>query len=180
MSKFIVEILEEINQDPVSIEKYKANTALRILFEYAFDPSKKFLLPEGTPPFKEDDAPLGMSPSNFTMEMRRLYIFCREDLGKVRRESLFISLLEGLHPSEARILIAVKEQNLSVIYPNITHKLVYDAGFISVLPPVEVEVPKQVEPEEVPVVEESSLESQPVVEKKAKGRGRPKKTGQEV
>lgn len=168
MSKFITEMLDAINQDPSSIVKYKDSSALKVLFQYAFDPKNKFLLPEGTPPYKEDSAPLGMSPANFIMEMRRLYIFGREDLGKVRRESLFITLLEGLHPTEAKVLIAIKDQDLSRLYSNITAKLVYDNGFIDYVP-METTVPKQEVPpipvvvQEVVVVQESVVvqETQP-------------------
>lgn len=131
MSKFVTEILDEINADPVKIVKYKDNNALRFLFQYAFIPEKRFDLPEGTPPFKHDAAPLGMSPANFAQETRRLYIFTKErQLQKNRRETLFIQLLEALHPEEAKVLIAVKDQKLDEMYPNITIDLVADYGFI--------------------------------------------------
>jgi hypothetical protein len=39
-------------------------------------------------------------------------------------------LLEGIHPEEAKILIAVKDQKLQKLYPKITWKLVSDAGII--------------------------------------------------
>jgi len=43
---FLPEILEEINNDPKLLStKYKSNSALRIVFDYAFTPEKKFLLP---------------------------------------------------------------------------------------------------------------------------------------
>lgn len=131
MAKFITEMLEEINNDPKTLDKYKDNGALKLLFKHAFDKDHKFVLPEGDPPFKEDDAPLGMSPSNFAMETKRFYVFCRKDLTAPKRESLFISLLEGLHPSEAKVLLAVKEQKLHKLYPKVTAKLVAAAGMIS-------------------------------------------------
>lgn len=134
-TKLITEVLDEINKDPSSINKHSTNGALRLLFDHAFDPAKKFILPEGTPPYKEDAAPIGMSPGNLHMEMRKLYIYCRADLTALRRETLFIQLLEGVHPSEAKLVIAVKDQELTKMYPNITHKLVFDAGMI-VVPPV--------------------------------------------
>lgn len=131
LRKFIPEMLKDINEDPSCISRYKGNAALRILFEYAFLPNKKFCLPEGKPPFKEDAAPIGMSPANFTQELRRLYIFTPErELNSVRRETLYIQLLEGLHPSEAEILIAVKDQRLGEMFPNITPTLLVDNGFL--------------------------------------------------
>jgi hypothetical protein len=133
-SKLITELLEDINADTSKIEQYKTNGALKLLFEHAFNPEKKFNLPDGDPPFKADAAPIGMSPGNLHMEMRKLYIFCREDLTSLRRETLFIQLLENIHPSEAKVVLAVKDQKLTKLYPKITHKLVYEAGMVSVEP----------------------------------------------
>ena len=134
MAKPITEIFDEINADPTAIEKYKGNNALKIIFEYAFDPTKKFILPEGDPPFKETSEPLGMTPANLYQELRRLYVFCRADLSAVKREGLFISFLEGIHPLEVKIILAVKDQELTKLYPKITHKLAYENGFIDVAP----------------------------------------------
>ena len=134
MSKYLIEILDEINSDTSNIKKYKDNTALKLLFEYAFNPAHKMTLPDGDPPFKEDSAPLGMSPANLTMEVKKLYVFCRTDLNQVRKETLFIQLLENVHPTEAKLLIAVKDQKLSKLYKKITHKLVFDNDLVSVAP----------------------------------------------
>jgi hypothetical protein len=134
MRKYVTQMLEEINSDPKAIENFKDDAVLKLIFEYAFEPSKKMILPEGTPPFKPADEPLGMTPTNLFSEMRRLYVFCRADLTALKRESLFISMLEGCHPTEAEVLIAVKDQTLHKKYPKITRKLVTDAGFV---PPLE-------------------------------------------
>jgi hypothetical protein len=131
MARFITEILNEINEDPKAIEKWKDNAALKILFKHAFEKEHKFVLPEGDPPYKEDDAPIGMSPANFTQEMRRMYIFCRADLQPIKRETLYIGLLESIHPSEAKIMLAVKDQTLNKLYPKITAKLLAEAGMIT-------------------------------------------------
>lgn len=135
MQKYLPELLEEINKDPSLLQKMKGDSALTVLFQYAFEPEKKFLLPEGEPPYKQDAAPIGMSLAILRQELRRFYIFCRADLPKVRREDLFIQLLESVHPSEAKLLLAVKEQELDKLYKKITHEAVYNAGFISTPPP---------------------------------------------
>ena len=134
MKKFITEILEDINEDPKRASFYINNNAFKTLMEYATNPEKKWLLPKGNPPFKEDPAPFGMSEANLLMEIRRLYIFLREDLPAVKREQLFINLLEGIHPSEAKLLIAVKDQTVHKIYKKVTHKMLHDAGLVSTAP----------------------------------------------
>ena len=131
MSKYLIEILEEANADPKTLQQHKANGALRMLFEHAFIPEKKFELPEGSPPFKPDAAPLGMTPTNFTQEMRRLYIFTpARPLPKIRKEALFVQLLETIHPSEAQLLIAIKDQTLGNLYKNINAEVAAEYGFI--------------------------------------------------
>ena len=133
MRKYIPQVLDEINDDPSTITKYKDDAAIRLIFEYAFDPEKKMNLPEDAPPFKTAAEPLGMTPTNLYNELRRLYVFCRADLKPIKRESLFVSLLEGVHPSEAKILIAVKDQTLHKMYPKITRKVAEGVGFVAPL-----------------------------------------------
>ena len=131
MAKYLTEILEEVNKDPTSLSKYRENAALKFLFQYAFIPEQKFDLPEGAPPFNEDPAPIGMSPANLIMETKKLYIFPKaKELNKVRKEHLFIQLLENVHPSEAKLLIAVKDQKLNKLYKKVTADLAADYGFI--------------------------------------------------
>ena len=130
-TRFLPEILDEINTDPKLLgTKFKGNSALKIIFEYAFLPEKKFLLPEDEPPYRPDAAPIGMNPAILTQELRRFYVFLREDLKPIKREALFISLLESVHPSEASLIIAIKDQKLNKLYKKITRKLVEEAGFI--------------------------------------------------
>jgi curli biogenesis system outer membrane secretion channel CsgG len=71
-----------------------------------------------------------MTPANFFQETRKFYVFNRKDLPKLRREQLFIQLLEALHPSEAKIIVAMKDQNLNSLYNNITHQVLAQYGLI--------------------------------------------------
>jgi hypothetical protein len=130
MKKYLTQMLTEINEDPKAIENYKQDFLLKVIFAHSFLPDYKFILPEGEPPFKPASEPMGMTPTNLFSEARRMYVFTRNDLTAIKRESLFISLLEGVHPDEAKVLIAVKDQKLNKLYPKITHKLVSDAGII--------------------------------------------------
>ena len=134
MTKYLTEMLEEMNADKANFAKYQSCAALKVLLDYAFDPEKKFVLPEGDPPFKPDPGPLGMSPANLLMEVKRFYVFCRKDLKPYKRESLFVQLLESIHPSEAKMMLHVKDQNLTKLYPKLTQKVLFEAGFIKVEP----------------------------------------------
>ena len=162
MAKYITEVLKEIN-DNVSLfqttyKKMGDGGPLGRLFFHAFAAEGKFLLPDGDPPFKKDAAPIGMSPAKFIQEIRKFYIFCRKDLTPMKRETMFIQLCEGIHPDEAKILIAIKDQQLTKLYPNITRKVVADAGFIP------------------PVTEEQARAEAAEVKKSGRPRGRPRKS----
>ena len=131
MRKYVTQMFEEINNDPDKLALYKDDAAVRIILTHAFVPEKKFILPEGEPPFKPAAEPLGMTPTNMFSELRRMYVFCRADLTPFKRESLFISFLEGIHPTEAKLMIAVKDQELHKVYPKITRKLLEKHGLLT-------------------------------------------------
>lgn len=130
MRKYLTQMLQDINDNPKNIQNYKDDFLLKVIGAHAFLPDYKMLLPEGEPPFKPTAEPMGMTPTNLFSEAKRFYVFCRKDLTPLKRETLFIGLLEGIHPEEAKIVIAVKDQKLQKMYPKITHKLLSDAGII--------------------------------------------------
>jgi hypothetical protein len=142
-AKYLTELLKEINEDPKKISENKDNFLLKVICAHSFLPAYKFALPEGEPPFKPTSEPLGMTPTNLYTECKKFHgIFCNEKLKPLKREALFIGLLEGIHPSEAAVLIAVKDQKLTKLYPKITWKLVSDAGIIPAPPEKEKKTPK--------------------------------------
>ena len=52
-------------------------------------------------------------------EYKKFYNFCKggnPSLSSLRRETMFINILEGLHPLEAELLILVKDKNLESKY----------------------------------------------------------------
>jgi len=62
-------------------------------------------------------------------EFKKFYHFVKGGnpaLKSLRRESMFINLLEGLHPLEAEIMCLVKDKKLSDMY-NITQEIVSEA-----------------------------------------------------
>jgi hypothetical protein len=71
-----------------------------------------------------------MAPTTLIHEAKRLYVFTRKDLKPLKREQLFIDLLESIEDEEAKVLLAVKDQKLTKLYPKITKKLVKDSGIL--------------------------------------------------
>ncbi len=135
-------MLKEINDDPKKIDQFKDEFLLKVIFAHNFLPNYKMKLPEGEPPFKPADQPMGMTDTNLFVEAKRFYVFLREDVKPIKRETLFVGLLEGIHPEEAKVVIAVKDQKLQKLYPKITWKLVSDAGIIPAPPEKEKKAAK--------------------------------------
>jgi hypothetical protein len=142
MKKYLTEMLKEINDDPKKIDQFKDEFLLKVIFAHNFLPDYKMKLPEGEPPFKPADQPMGMTDTNLFVEAKRFYVFLREDVKPIKRETLFVGLLEGIHPEEAKVVIAVKDQKLQKLYPKITWKLVSDAGIIPAPPEKEKKAAK--------------------------------------
>ena len=97
----------------------------------------KMLLPEGTPPFKKiEDKPMGYEEATLYKAQKKFYIWLdpRQNLKQMKRESLFIELLESLHYTEAELICLIKDGKLTEKYPSITEKLVRKI-FPQLLPP---------------------------------------------
>ena len=121
---FMNEILELVSQQKTDAKKvallkeYECD-ALKSLFIWNFDDSVISLLPPGTVPYKPNENPLGTDHSSLRREQRNLYMFVKggnDALSTIRRETIFIQMLEGLHPKEADIVIAVKDRGLEDMY----------------------------------------------------------------
>ena len=121
---FMNEILELVSEQKTDAKKvallkeYECD-ALKSLFIWNFDESVISLLPPGTVPYKPNENPLGTDHSSLRREQRNLYMFVKggnDALSTIRRETIFIQMLEGLHPKEADIVIAVKDKALEDKY----------------------------------------------------------------
>jgi len=98
---------------------------LKELLKYAFHPDIKFALPPGMPPYKTIGSPEEYNPTYLYPNIRKFYLFVEgghEGITQLRREQLFIQMLESLHPKEAEVVIQVKDKKLN--YRGLTYKLV--------------------------------------------------------
>ena len=133
--ELISEIFTKINNakdKPKKIEVLKQydTPGMRMILKGAFDPKIEWELPEGTPPYIENEAPAGTEHTFLEVEAKRLYNFAvggNDQLNKIRKETLFIQMLEGLHASEAKVLIDVKNKSLNKTYKGLTSDMVKEA-----------------------------------------------------
>lgn len=102
------------------------NGALRQLVKYALDPNIAWDLPNTDPPYKP--CPYPGQEMRLMSEVRRLYLFIKggnPNLTKLKRESLYIELLESVHPEDAILLNSCKNKKLP--YKGLTAKLFNEA-----------------------------------------------------
>jgi len=130
----ISEILRKVSnaktkQEKISLlRKYNSN-AIRQLMIINFDDSVICELPEGDVPYTPNDAPPGTDHTRLEQEYRGLYRFFKggAKLPSLKRESMFVQLLEGLCAEEAELLILLKDGRLSENYKRITKAVVAEA-----------------------------------------------------
>ena len=133
--ELISEIFTKINNakdKPKKIEVLRQydTPGMRMILKGAFDPKIEWDLPEGTPPYIANEAPAGTEHTYLEVEAKRLYNFAvggNDQLNKIRKETLFIQMLEGLHASEAKVLIDVKNKSLNKTYKGLTSDMVKEA-----------------------------------------------------
>ena len=133
--ELISEIFTKINNakdKPKKIEVLRQydTPGMRMILKGAFDPKIQWDLPEGTPPYIANEAPAGTEHTYLEVEAKRLYNFAKggnDQLNKIRKETLFIQMLEGLHASEAKVLIDVKNKSLNKTYKGLTSDMVKEA-----------------------------------------------------
>ena len=130
----MTEILQKVSsaktkKEKIDLLKEYNSQGLRSLLIINFDDSLEFLLPEGEVPFTPNDAPAGTEHTRLTQEYRGLYRFFKggdSSIKGMRREQLFVQLLEGLHADEANMLVSACNKDLQSKY-RITKAVVAEA-----------------------------------------------------
>ena len=121
---FIHEILELASKQRSAAKKAEIlqeyrNDALTAILIWNFDDSIISVLPPGDVPYKENEVPVGTDHTSLRREWKHLYNFVKggnDSLNGLRRETMFIQMLEGLHPEEAKILCLTKDKQLQTKY----------------------------------------------------------------
>ncbi len=129
------EILRKVSNAKTKAEKIallqKHNTnALRQVLIINFDDSVISMLPEGDVPYTPNDAPIGTDHTRLESEYKGLYRFVKggqDKLPSLKRETMFVQLLEGLSAEEAELLCLAKDKKITSKYKRITKAVVQEA-----------------------------------------------------
>jgi len=146
MEQSFHEIFEEVSKESaigkkVAILQDNDSQGLQVFLRCVYDDTVSWLVPDTTPPYEPNDAPeWDLADMRLEQEMPKIGRFIQvdgqtpnqgRDLTRTRREQLFIQLLEGLHPTEAQLLLgSIKDKNRKVKlkqYKGLTERLVKKA-----------------------------------------------------
>jgi len=143
------------NAKKVEVLKTYEHDSVKAIFIWNFDESVISLLPEGDVPYGNADEQsvysgtlsenlakeasggesatrqdlLGRGRTSLRREYQNLYHYVQggnNGLSTIRREMMFINLLQGLHPREAEVLILTKDKKLTDKY-KISQEVVAEA-----------------------------------------------------
>tara|TARA_R100000388_G_C7208660_1_gene142433 strand:+ start:198 stop:662 length:465 start_codon:yes stop_codon:yes gene_type:complete len=105
-------------EDKVKFLKENNHPALQDILRINFDADVVSVLPAGAPPYEKDDAPKGHSSSSLFKLHRQFKYFFKgpfaNQVQPIRREGIFLNILESIHPTEADVLVAAKDRKLKV------------------------------------------------------------------
>ena len=131
---FIFEILDLVGAQRSKAKKvevlqeYRDPSLVSILI-WNFDDTVVSIIPEGEVPYNPNEVPVGTDHTSLRREYRNLYHFVQggnTSLSTIRRETMFIQMLEGLHPRESEILCLIKDKKLTTKY-KLTYEVVKEA-----------------------------------------------------
>jgi len=127
----VAEFLEKVGklkkrEEKIAALQHNDSFVIRSILQGAFDPKIKWALPEGTPPYKPSE--LVDQENVLIRECRRLVHFVEGGnpaLKQLRRETLFVEMLESVAPKDAILLCAIKDKKLP--FKGITVDIVKEA-----------------------------------------------------
>ena len=129
------EILTKVNNakdKPKKLEVLRRydTEQLRMFLKGSFDPKCEWLLPEGAPPYRPNEAPIGTEHTWLKQEVKRMFHFLKggnPQLNQMKRDTMFIQMLEGLSAEEAKLLVQAKDGKLNKAYKGLTENLIKEA-----------------------------------------------------
>ena len=105
-------------EDKVKLLKENNHPALQDILRINFDADVVSVLPAGAPPYEKDDAPKGYSSNSlFKLHKQFKYFFkgpIANQAEPIRREGIFLNILETMHPRESQLLIDAKDKKLKI------------------------------------------------------------------
>lgn len=118
----------QTEEERIKVLKQNDCLAVRDILRASFDDFIEFTLPKGVPDYKSFLSKEGIAPTNLIRNTNQFTYFVKHGEGDkmtaIKREGVFLRLLEGIHPEDAKILVAMKEKRLQEEYTSLSKDLV--------------------------------------------------------
>ena len=114
----------------IAILKENDSDSLRMVLKSSFDPNIEWVFPDGDVPYQKNEAAEGTEHTVLRKEARKLFRFIKggdNTIPQFKKENLFIQMLEGLHESEAQLIIDAKDKKLHQVYKGLSDNVVKEA-----------------------------------------------------
>lgn len=114
----------------IAILKENDSDALRMVIKSSFDPNIEWVFPDGDVPYQKNEAAEGTEHTVLRKEARKLFRFIKggdNTLPQFKKENLFIQMLEGLHETEAQLIVDAKDKKLHQVYKGLSDNVVKEA-----------------------------------------------------
>tara|TARA_R100000951_G_C2509522_1_gene139972 strand:+ start:21 stop:497 length:477 start_codon:yes stop_codon:yes gene_type:complete len=114
----------------VAVLREHDSEPLRMVLKSSFDPNIVWEMPSGAVPYQANEAPEGTEHNVLRRESKKLYRFIKGGdpaLPRAKKENLFIQMLEGLHKSEAELIVNAKDKKLHQVYKGLSAAVVKEA-----------------------------------------------------
>lgn len=113
-----------------ALSAYRNDFPIKVILDLVYNPNIKFLLPETDPPFTPVDE--GIDAQNVLKADVRKLKYCLDlpegrQLRPLKREQMFIQLLEAVDAGDAKLLLHVKNKKLPKELKDITESVVRKA-----------------------------------------------------
>lgn len=118
LSSIILEVEKQKTvEKQADILKINNSKSLKDIVGYAMDPTVKWLLPEGDPPYRPLPEAADQEGRLYS-ETRRIVYFVNTpeglELNQLKREQLFIQFLESIDAHDAKLILRIKNHDLKI------------------------------------------------------------------
>lgn len=128
----VYEVIERVTKEKnrankISILQKNNSWALKDVLRGTYDDLVQWTLPEGNPPY--EPAEEHSCPSSLFKQHKHFKYFVKglegDQVNNVKRERMFIDMLESIHPKDALLLLKMKDKKQLGV--GITKKLIQEA-----------------------------------------------------
>jgi len=131
-NKYIFEIFEEVSKkskkdEKIQVLKNNESWALKDVLRGIFDSRVQWALPKGEVPYSPSEP--HNHPSQLLRENKKFQYFVKgisacDNLPTIKREKLFLGMIESIHPEDAKIVVDMINKKAP---KGLTQKVVEDA-----------------------------------------------------